>query len=273
MFEVVKEKGDHFEAVSSADGVPAGGFRIIVFDVGEGSAQIVISPTNEAAVIDTGPKETWNSKILPHIKKNNISLKYLFITHGDSDHAGAVFESGKTPREVMAGNRFALSDGVFISVPVSDCEYEDKTKIDCPDDDDNARGSAYLVEYGGLKTLITGDLPGGGGDPPYDTIDLETHLGELVGNVDVLVVGHHGSNTSSNGGFLEEIKPESAIISVGDDNPYWHPHSSTIERLEGMKISIYQTERGWLKEKFLDSVEIFNGDITVQSDGSGYIIF
>ncbi|MDO8494369.1 MAG: hypothetical protein Q7S68_03435, partial [Deltaproteobacteria bacterium] len=92
--------------------------------------------------------------------------------------------------------------------------------------------------------FTAGDLTGGGGNPPYQTIDLETPLAPLIGDIDVLKVSHHGSHTSSNEFFLDTLQPEMAIISVGANNDFGHPHRTVLERLEERQIEIWKTTDG-----------------------------
>ena len=61
-------------------------------------------------------------------------------------------------------------------------------------------------------------------------------------HIDVLKVGHHGSNTSSSKNFLEQIKPEVALISVGQGNTYGHPTQATLKRLSNIGAKIYRTD-------------------------------
>ena len=249
------------------------GFKVIVFDVGEGDAALVISPEGEAALIDIGPPGTWNQKLGTYLNDNSdINLKYIILTHSDSDHAGALAESLLKPDDVNAGDVLKLGDNVTLNILVKDCKFSDGVLVACEADDDNAHSAAILVEFDSFRYLATGDLPGGGGNPPYDTIDLESHLAALAGDIDVLHAGHHGSNTSTNKTLLDLTGPEAAIISVGNNNDYWHPHQSVIERLVAAGIEIYQTERGWLKDEFLDDVNIMNGNIVIESDGNLYDI-
>ena len=49
-------------------------------------------------------------------------------------------------------------------------------------------------------------------------------------DVDVLKVGHHGSDTSSSTNFLKKVTPKYAIIQVGENNEYGHPHNETINK-------------------------------------------
>ncbi len=63
-------------------------------------------------------------------------------------------------------------------------------------------------------------------------------------DVDVLKVGHHGSRSSSSTAFLELVSPERAVISVGEDNSYGHPHAEALERLAALSIEVSRTEEG-----------------------------
>jgi competence protein ComEC len=139
--------------------------------------------------------------------------------------------------------------------------------------DDNEKSAVILVSVGQFRFLSTADLPGGGGDGEYKTIDLESHIGELVGDIDVLLVGHHGSKSSTNEDFLKLITPEIGIISIGNFNDYYHPHKSVIERLLNNGVKIIQTEKGYLSEDFVDDVIIKNDHILIEAGGSSYSIY
>ena len=65
---------------------------------------------------------------------------------------------------------------------------------------------------------------------------------------DILKVGHHGSSTSSSLSFLDQVKPQIAVISVGKGNKYGHPKQVILDRLNKMEIKIYRTdESGTIK--------------------------
>ena len=69
----------------------------------------------------------------------------------------------------------------------------------------------------------------------------------------LLKVGHHGSYTSSSDEFLEAVLPEYAVISVGKDNDFEHPHDVVMKRLAKYCSSIHRTD--------------LEGDILCRSDG------
>lgn len=83
---------------------------------------------------------------------------------------------------------------------------------------------------------------------------------DLQGDIsaEILKVGHHGSGTSTSADFLNRVKPEAAIISVGKDNKYEHPAADTLNVLMGQGIVIIRTD------------EI--GDIAVITDSKTYAI-
>ena len=55
-------------------------------------------------------------------------------------------------------------------------------------------------------------------------------------DVDILKVGHHGSDTSTSSAFIEWLSPNIALISAAVDNRYGHPHDSVLDTLYGRLI-------------------------------------
>ena len=62
-------------------------------------------------------------------------------------------------------------------------------------------------------------------------------------SADILKVPHHGSKTSSSTGFLLAVDPELALISVGRENTYGHPHPTILERYERLGIPTRRTDQ------------------------------
>ncbi len=167
-------------------------------------------------------------------------------------------------RSVSPGNRIDLGM-VAVEAVAAGGVLASGTRVALEPFDENAASIGLVIEYGTLRMFIGGDITGGGGNPPYETIDVETPLAPLIGDVDVLAVSHHGSMTSTNQTFLDALGPEIAIISCGDTNDYFHPHRSVIERLKAKGTAIYQTEKCWLDNDEV-AVTIAHGDIELTID-------
>lgn len=177
-------------------------------------------------------------------------------------------EEALSPRRATldAGQRIELGD-CDIEAVASGARLADGTVVDAGDPpDENANSVALLLSCGGFSMFLAGDITGGGGNPPYDTPDLETPLAPLLGDIDVLKVAHHGSLTSTNEEFIRATSPEIAIISVGDGNDHFHPHGSVVDRLLDAEIAVYQTERGWLDR---EGPVVADGNITIEVEGDG----
>ena len=61
-------------------------------------------------------------------------------------------------------------------------------------------------------------------------------------DIEALVVGHHGSKSSTSKELLEALTPETGIISVGD-NSYGHPTEDALRRLVLADVEIYRTDK------------------------------
>lgn len=69
----------------------------------------------------------------------------------------------------------------------------------------------------------------------------------------MLKIGHHGSSSSTSKEFLNKVNPKMAVISVGKNNDYGHPHKETISSLKNKGIKYFRTDE--------------EGTITLESDG------
>ena len=98
---------------------------------------------------------------------------------------------------------------------------------------DNQLGLTYLCSAGDYDLLITGDMSGA-----TEKLLLETWR---FPDVEALAVGHHGAGSSTSMELLEALKPELALISVGD-NSYGHPANRTIRRLLVCGAEICRTD-------------------------------
>ncbi len=101
--------------------------------------------------------------------------------------------------------------------------------------DTNNTSLVLRLDFGETAFLFTGDMETAA---ETDLLDAGTNVA-----ADVLKVGHHGSNTSTGYRFLYEVAPEYAVISVGEDNAYGHPHDEPLSRLTDAGCTILRTDR------------------------------
>ena len=101
--------------------------------------------------------------------------------------------------------------------------------------DTNNTSLVLRVDFGETRFLFTGDME----------IQAENDMLDAGADVkaDVLKVGHHGSNTSTGYRFLREVAPKWAVISVGKDNSYDHPHEEPMSRLHDADVTVYRTDK------------------------------
>ncbi|HKU50820.1 MAG TPA: MBL fold metallo-hydrolase [Nitrospira sp.] len=145
-------------------------------------------------------------------------------------------------REAVAGEVIDLGGGATAEIIVVNGRFTDGKVIHLNPDEENEASIGILIRYGDFSYFTAGDLTGGAAPGGYETKDLETHVGDIIGDIDILHAGHHGSASSSNSSFLESTHPEAVIISVGRENDYGHPSSEVLERLDAIGTSVYRTD-------------------------------
>ena len=74
--------------------------------------------------------------------------------------------------------------------------------------------------------------------------------------VDVLKIGHHGSQTSTSDFFLQKVSPTYAVISCGEGNSYGHPHPETLKKLNDAGVIVYRTDQLGTIEAISDGTDI-----------------
>jgi len=100
-------------------------------------------------------------------------------------------------------------------------------------DNENDNSNVIYLKYNNYKFLFMGDA---GIDKEKDILEKYD-----LKDIDVLKVGHHGSNTSSSKAFIDRINPKYSVISVGKNNRYGHPNREVLNNLANTKI--YRTDK------------------------------
>ncbi len=219
-----------------------------MIDVGQGDSFLLHS-NNKNILIDTGGKMNnegtiFYNTIYPLLKSKGIKkIDLLIISHGDFDHIGdakTLIDNFKVKRVVINSNRInylekrIINKNTFIGYQGTYFKVGDFKLIQLNEDlnDENDSSQIYLVTYKKTRMLFTGDASKKSEELLLDNYD--------IGNIDILKVGHHGSNTSSSEKFIKEINPKISLISVGKDNKYGHPNKEVLEVLGNSKI--YRTD-------------------------------
>ena len=233
-------------------------YYVYYLDVKQGDMSL-IKYKDECIVIDTGPNNKNYNIIDNHIKFmhsigiNNIDL--LIISHGDSDHIGNAkylvnnFKVNKVSFNI--GNNSDLEKDLIKVLKNKNIFYttsfnKENKKIkyyylntkEYNNENDNSSVIYLLINK--YKFLFMGDASA---EREKDILSKYN-----LNNIDFIKVGHHGSNTSSSEYFINNIKPQFSIISVGKNNKYGHPKKEVLDTLKNSKI--YRTDlNGSIKVK------------------------
>jgi len=111
---------------------------------------------------------------------------------------------------------------------------------------ENDGSIVLLLQVGEVATLLTGDIESNAEQA------LITH--QLIPDVDILKVAHHGSKTSSTDVFLRLVQPEISVVSAGKNNAYGHPSSQVLDRLSSSGSQIWRTDREGTIELISDGI-------------------
>ncbi|MGE5390925.1 MAG: ComEC/Rec2 family competence protein [Deltaproteobacteria bacterium] len=238
----------------------------------QGDCILIKTAQGKFILVDGGGSEFTDiahRKLLPYLHHRGIREIWLMInTHPDTDHLQgleAVIQEIRV-RQVAIPDSMAVSDrydgikemAAKQNIPIYRLYAGDDLSIEkglsarvlYPDHNDNDRSTnnqslVFYLRYGSFSTLLTGDIQAQG----MHTLITE---GELE-PVTVVKVPHHGSKGSLLPAFYNETRPNWAVISVGANNRFGHPHPLVLEELARRNIKIFRTDQ--------------NGAITVKTDG------
>lgn len=227
--------------------------KVHFIDVGQGDSTFVELPNGETMLIDASEQE-FGQTVVEYINDlGYASIDYCIGTHAHADHIGgmdyvfehleikqcftteqkndskdyyefvdAVENEGISLQTACADDVIVESDNLKVEVvgPYEDEYFEDL----------NDSSLVILISYFDKDFLITGDA----GYSEIDDYD--------IGDIEVLRTSHHGSYTGTSEKLLNLITPEYAVISVGENNRYGHPHESVLDMLKKHKIETYRTD-------------------------------
>ena len=198
-------------------------------------------------------------KYIPFWDRN---IEVIVATHPDQDHIGGLIDVLKSYRvdsvletnaqsesetykkleeDVTAENtqKIEAKKGVTIKFPngaIADVLFPIDSLPETIDNASNDHSVLIKLIYGENSFLFTGDLP--------TTSENEILAKNIDVKANILKVAHHGSKYATSNTFIEAIKPQDSIISVGKNNQYGHPNQEILDRLIQHGIKIIRTDEG-----------------------------
>ncbi|TET84603.1 MAG: MBL fold metallo-hydrolase [Candidatus Nealsonbacteria bacterium] len=261
------------------------------FDVGQGEAIFIETPSRHQILIDGGPSSVVLEKLAESLPFWDRTIDLIILTHPEHDHLAGLIEVLKRYKvenilwtgvvrdtaEYKEWVKLIKNEGAEIKIAqagqkinLSTYEVDRYMEVLYPFENlegqefKNSNNTSIVAKliFGTPPThhppasraptsfLFTGDA--------YKSVEKKLMDKKTDLASDVLKVGHHGSKTSNSEAFIKHVSPEIAIISVGKDNPYHHPHQETLDTLEKYGIKILRTDK--------------NGDIKIISNGINLIM-
>jgi competence protein ComEC len=255
----------------------AGKLEVMVLDVGQGDSLFVVFPRGKSLLIDGGGAfggfagrqlqkgnaiDPGEEAVSPYLWSRGYQrLDVVALTHAHQDHLGGLtailenFRVGKLwiGREVASPavarlEHLAAEKNIRVEHEARGQTFDWDgvqggifwPEISSADTARAAKNNDSLVlrlHYGNRTVLLPGDA------------EKEAEHEMLAGSdgvdlrADVLKVGHHGSKNSTTEDFLAAVRPQVAIISAGEDNPYGHPSQELLQRLELAGVRVLRTDR------------------------------
>ena len=229
--------------------------KVSFIDVGQADSILIQAPTGESMLIDAGNNDDSNL-VVSYLKKQGIEkLDVVIGTHPHEDHIGgldavinafdigqiympkvshttityedvltAIKNKGLKAKAPSPGTTFYIGDAKCTVLAPNSSSYEDL----------NNYSIVIKLEYRNTSFLFAGDAE--------DVSEKEMLNKKYNLDADVLKVGHHGSTSSTTAEFLSSVSPKYAVIMVGKDNNYGHPHKEVMDRLKSKKIPVYRTD-------------------------------
>ena len=146
------------------------------------------------------------------------------------NYVAATGHAGVTRQTAIPGNVIDLGGGMRATFVAAGGHFLSGGSVTITNDDLNSESISTLIEYNNFDYLVSGDLTGGGSTSTAKTPDVETYVGQMVGDVDVVQLDHHGSTTANNQTFLSALKAEVAFAQTGETNTFGHPNRETANK-------------------------------------------
>ena len=212
-------------------------WQLHMIDVGQGTA-ILLQKGQRGLLYDVGPIygsfNATEAYVLPYLHYQGIrQLDYLILSHADTDHTGAFAEVLKAypMASLIADFDTGFEQQPCLSLPAL---YLDAQlwpfRSQYQQQEGNNSSCVLMITVAGWQALLTGDI---GHSVEQELMQQKAEL-----RADVLVLGHHGSKSSSHLDFLSKLKPVLALNSAASNNAYGHPSKEVLGRLALLQIPL-----------------------------------
>ena len=258
--------------------VQEGQLRVTVFDVGQGSA-VLLQSAQQNWLYDAGARFSSDADagariIVSHLRYIGVKqMDTLVLSHNDSDHTGGaqsilnalpvrriITSLNQSQRDALGLDQMAVSecvagqteqfDGVRMAVLSPDAQTLNADSI--PDNQKSCvlRFEVKSEKPDALKSiLLTGDMdmlseanmvvdtnPNSAGIRSIDAL-TQTPL-----KTDIVLMPHHGSNSSSSAPLIQATQPKWAVAQAGKYNPFRHPRAEVLQRYQAAGAQIWRTD-------------------------------
>ena len=244
---------------STAAPVSGSGLTIHFIDVGQADCAL-LECDGEYMVIDGGNKDD-GQRVISYLQQQGVEeLAAVVCTHAHEDHVGGLPSVlAVYPTKAVYAPTRTYSSNIFDDFLYYVDQQRLEVTIPSPGDtfqlgetlitvlgpvqsyaETNDTSIVLRVEYGQTSFLFTGDMEVAAEN---DMLDYWEKTGNsAIFDVDVLKVGHHGSETSTGYRFLNAVMPTYGVISVGTGNSYGHPHDEPMSRLNQAGVILFRTD-------------------------------
>jgi competence protein ComEC len=262
--------------------------KVTFLDVGQGDSILIEFPGSKKMLVDGGgfPASAFDvgeRVVSPFLWRKGIKkIDVLVMTHSHPDHAGGLaavarnfrigefWEADASAANPQAG---AVLSALAPSVPVkrisrgfvrkeAGAEIEVLHPPDGPNSPpegvDNDRSAVLRLTFGRISILLPADI----------SRDAEAGIlatGALLRSR-IMKSPHHGSATSSSEPFLDKVRPEYAVISVGQGNSYGFPQADVLERYTRIGARVFRTDLDGAVEFSTDGAILHVRTATVRRD-------
>jgi competence protein ComEC len=249
-------------AISWTANQPDGRLHISFFDVGQGDATFIQTPSGRQILIDGGAYPTLlHDHLGREIPFWDRDIDLVIATHSDTDHiAGlpgvfdryqvtqlitngqeseeasfkaldaAAAEQNTSIHKTIAGEVISIGDGVRLEILSPSAQQ----LLASGSQHDNDSSVCLRLVYKDFSLLLTGDV----------SQKVEGELVQSGRPLSALLykAGHHGSKSSNSRNFLEAVRPEYVVISSGEENRYGHPHEEVLRRVSDVGAAVLRTD-------------------------------